>query len=366
MIKVLYDHEIFTDYNRGGVSRYFRELAKRMPKWGVSVVAFGGLHISDACKEIPHFIGIRIPPFPRTRRARMFVSGLVQHAAVACVRPQVIHKTYYARDVYPRGVPVIITVHDMAHERGYNHNDSTVQKKAYWIERAATIITPSEFTRMELINMTNVDPAKIICIPHGADALPAVQSEPALSVPYFLYVGYRHAYKDFPVLLRAFAKGRVARDYRLVCCGGGRFSAKEDALIASLKLTNRIDRFDPDDTHLSILYQQARCLVYSSRYEGFGLPMVEAMRLGCPVIAADTPVSKEVTSNAAIFFAPGDDENLQEALDVMGYDDARRSDLSTQGRRAVKQMTWDLSAKRHARVYECAVTQGVAARARLA
>jgi len=354
-IKVLYDHDVFSGFNRGGVSRYFRELGKNLPRCGISTIAFGGLHSSDACDEMPHFIGIRIPPFQWTWRARALIDSVLQQQAISWIRPQVIHKTLYGRHEYPTGIPIIITVHDMAHERGYIRNDSTVEAKAYWIKRATHIITPSEFTRSELIGITGVDPGKVTCIAHGADALSAVQLIPTCAEPYLIYVGDRHAYKDFRVLINALSEGSIAHDYRLLCCGGGRFTPDEIALIESAKLTERIDRIDPDDSYLSALYQQARCLVYPSRYEGFGLPIVEAMKLGCPVVAADTPVSREVTRNAAIFFTPGDGESLREALMSVAYDDQMRSAVSSQGRITTETLTWSESARCHARIYEDAV-----------
>jgi len=352
MITVLYDHEIFSCFNRGGVSRNFRELAKHMKSCGVSAVAFGGWHISDASREIPHFIGVRTPALPRTRRAKMFINGLVQRAVVTRLRPHVIHKTLYARDEYPSGIPIVITVHDMAHERGLATNKQYAENKAYWIRRAAHNITPSESTRRELLCMADVDPAKITTVHHGADALPMpVGGAAAWHRPYFLYVGDRHAYKDFPILAKALAATRASRDFSLICCGGVKFSRQETDMIAVLGLGDSVHRIEADDARLSQLYQQARCLVYPSRYEGFGLPVVEAMRLACPVIAADTPVSREVSMGEALFFEAGSVESLRDVIKVMAYDDAKREEIRIRGAKAVAGLTWAAAAEHTALIY---------------
>jgi glycosyltransferase involved in cell wall biosynthesis len=354
---VFYDHEIFSGYNRCGVSRYFRELSKRLEGYGTPVTAFGGWHISDANSEMPRFIGVRTRAIRLTSRVRFGVNRILERGVLARLGPDVIHKTMYCHGWYPANVPVVITIHDMAHERGYiGDSGGHAEKKAYWAKRATHIITPSHTTRNDLLDILHVPPDKVSVIHHGADHLPIMPAhEASVERPYFLYVGGRHAYKDFPVLVSALVGTRAARDYSLICCGGTEFTGEEVRLMAAAGLLEIVQRCEPDDRLLSHLYSGATCLVYPSRCEGYGLPIAEAMRLQCPVIAADTPISREVTGSRALLFEPGNAESLRHAIETIAYDNDMRSVLGRSGSDFARERTWDLAARNTAQVYGLSV-----------
>ena len=217
---------------------------------------------------------------------------------------------------------LVVTHHDCTHERFPQmfHNASfIIQRKRKLFSQADAIICVSESSRRDLLHFYDVDEHKTHVIHHGFSPLhvqPSV-SEPAdaSGVPYLLYVGSRAEYKNFPLLLEAFSRSGLAVSYRLLVVGGGDFSPAEQARITSLGLTSQV-MLTPkaDETTLARVYRDAALFVYPSLYEGFGFPPLEAMSLGCPVLAHRTSSLPEICGDAAFYFDVSDPDELARAL----------------------------------------------------
>jgi glycosyltransferase involved in cell wall biosynthesis len=126
---------------------------------------------------------------------------------------------------------------------------------------------------------------------------------------------------------------------------GPPFNAEELARFAELRLTDRVRHRIAGDEDLPALFANALCFVFPSRYEGFGLPIIEAFASGCPVILADTPCSVEVGGPAAQFFAPDDDEHLADVIDHLITDPTSREVWINVGRQRARQFTWRRTAE---------------------
>ena len=132
---------------------------------------------------------------------------------------------------------------------------------------------------------------------------------------FLLFVGSRGGYKNFDILLHALANSSILKkDFIVVAFGGGLFSNAEIALIKSLKLAAHVFNLQGNDSLLHFLYRRATAMVFTSFYEGFGMPLLEAMQAGCPVISSNSSVMPEVAGNAAEYFDPLDYESLIYAI----------------------------------------------------
>jgi glycosyltransferase involved in cell wall biosynthesis len=170
--------------------------------------------------------------------------------------------------------------------------------------------------------------------------------------PYVLYVGDRGGYKNFTAVLQALHISTRMNDVQLLCYGGGGMQPEEWALIDGLKLPrNRITHCSGDDSLLAALYANALCLVYPSLYEGFGLPPLEAMNCGCPVVCSTGGSLREVTGQACASFDPADNQALCAALESVVLSESRRTELKAQGHVQAQRFSWDRCAAETLAVY---------------
>ena len=135
--------------------------------------------------------------------------------------------------------------------------------------------------------------------------------------------------------------------------GGGELTKDEQIKIKNLNL--EIDSFlnlNGDDEILFQLYSNARVLIYPSKAEGFGLPIIEAFSSGCPVVCSNIPVLKEVADNAAVYFDPNDTDSIKENLNKVLYSDSLRQSLIVKGTERVKSFTWNRCAEETLKVYK--------------
>jgi alpha-1,3-rhamnosyl/mannosyltransferase len=226
------------------------------------------------------------------------------------------------------------------------------------------VVTPSEFVRQGVIDRFGVDPARVRTTHWGVDAprtdvtVAEVQDRYGLSPRWFVFNAMTWPHKNHGMLVRAFA--RVAakeHDVTLVLTGGQ--AQQEEPLagmIDRLGLRGRVRRTGriPRDDMLAVL-RGATALTFPSRYEGFGLPVLEAMSLGTPVIAADTTALPEVTGGAARLVSPDDPDAWTEAMLELLADDAARSRLTELGRARALDFSWKATASQTIQVYRDAL-----------
>jgi len=136
-----------------------------------------------------------------------------------------------------------------------------------------------------------------------------------------------------------------------VCFGGKPFSAQESAILQQRDLTGRVEHKHGDDCQLAQYYRSAAALVYPSVCEGFGLPLLEAMGLSCPVFCSAIPALKEIAGEAASYFEPGSVESMKEVLLASLFTQARLDDLRLKGTRRAQTFSWDACAAQTARIY---------------
>jgi glycosyltransferase involved in cell wall biosynthesis len=176
-------------------------------------------------------------------------------------------------------------------------------------------------------------------IPHGVDEV-FFQLDRAAPERYVLCVSTLHPHKNIDGLIRAYTRRK--RDFKLVLAGMRGFHASEvEKLINDdIRVTGWIPRAE-----LLNLYARATAFIYPSKFEGFGMPVLEAMAAGIPVACSDIPPLREVAGDAALFFDPLDEDAIANALERITSDQALRKQLAEAGPKRAREFTWQRSAE---------------------
>jgi glycosyltransferase involved in cell wall biosynthesis len=227
--------------------------------------------------------------------------------------------------------------------------DFTAENKKIVSAKANRIIAISENTKKDIISLLHVPASKIDVIPLATTLAASMMKKSDRPVPetYVLYVGKRNTYKNFSFLLEAM--DIVLRTYpacSLLCAGGGKFTALEQAEIERLRLTNKILQMDVDDSALAYLYAHARAFIFPSLYEGFGIPTLEAFACGCPVLLSNRSSLPEVGGDAAGYFDPENVSSLAEKILEVLEDPSLANTMRERGMNRVKFFSWEQTARK--------------------
>lgn len=356
---VLYTGDIFRLQERGGITRYFQEMIPRLRR-PAYVVA--GLHQSQAIRErrLPLSVAAYMRGFRLSPRPRGIVNRWIDALCVKESSGVILHATYY-RDpaTLPRSLPLVLSVYDMAHERfptmfrrRWWNSEDPARWKAAICERADRIVCISESTRRDLVELLGAAESKTRVIHCGSPSWNGIESRAVLGItrPFFLWVGERHTYKNFSAALLAWASSGAAGDTSLLCVGGGSLRETERAAIAARGAAGRVRQRNLSDAELKWTYERAAGLLYTSLCEGFGLPVLEAMSLGCPVVAANGSSLPEVAGDAAIYVEASDPDSIRSGIEHCLA--AGRSSAQTERLKArAATFSWDTCAAAHEALY---------------
>ena len=358
----------------GGISRYHAKLAEHLSLLGEEVGVFAPLHrnryLSQINQALVHGYGLKRYRVPGSQTMHR-INEVLARRQIRRWQPDLVHETYYHQNsLSPAGCKRVITVHDMIHELfpdQVRSTDNTSQLKRLAVDRADHIICVSENTRADLTRLFGTPESKTTVVHLGMLPLPADSQSPTDSQPiipsaaqdgkndnpFILFVGRRGGYKNFSDLLRAVAASpRLKADFNVIAFGGSSFKSREIAEIAQCGLSSQqVRQVAGSDTVLASLYRRAALLAYPSLYEGFGLPPLEAMALGCPVVSSHVSSMPEVLGNAAEFFESGSIDALQSAIERVVYSGSRRQELFGLGKDRARQYTWEACARRTRDVY---------------
>lgn len=362
-MKIAFDNQIFVIQTYGGVSRYFTHLFKELIKDGkLSIKVFANFHKNNYLNEIPNrYVKGRKVEGLLSRTFFLESINLFQNfSSIKYWKPEIIHRTWYNSSLKLKGVKTITTVHDLIHEKFPNYfpfYDLTSKQKRKGILETDHIIAISENTKRDIIEIYGVEKEKISVIHHGVDKdffkIKSAETDFNLK-PYLLYVGARNGYKNFDNFIKSYSISKnLKSDVNVVTFGGGKFSKDEKILFKDLKIPeNRIFNLIGDDKLLRNLYQNALALVYPSLYEGFGMPPLEAMASGCPVIASDKSSIPEIVNDAALLFDPLESEEILHSIEKVTYDEAYKNELTKLGFENIERFSWKHCANKTKDIYQ--------------
>ena len=216
---------------------------------------------------------------------------------------------------------------------------------------ASAIVSMTQLGARDIAHYMGADPRKIHVIPESYNEhcrvvspkrLKRVKKKYGLPDPFLLFVGGLSPLKNLGNVLRALALLRHRLSHKLVVIGFNRWNYKRDLdLLRDLALSDRvIIQGFVDDRDIAAFYNLADGLVFPTLYEGFGMPVLEAMACGCPVITSDTGCSPEVAGDAALLVPPGDPQAISEAILKLTRDAELRNSLVKRGRERVRSFSW--------------------------
>ncbi len=357
-MKIAYDNQIFFFERYGGISRYFtsliNELIKTENDYKIFCSIYLNKYLSDLDKKIIN--GLKFDKYPpKTTTILKYLSRRIDNFNILNWKPDIIHETFYSsRELYSKDIPIVITIHDMIHElypEMFNKNDFTSQNKKRAVDRADKIICVSETTKIDLINLFNVPENKIHVIYHGYTYLQnnehhSIDRLTLPDVPFLLYIGKRNGYKNFEKYLQAISiSNSLKRDFKLIFFGGGAFSTKELNLFLELGFADHeYDYFEGNDDLLHILLKNATALVYPSLYEGFGLPLLEAMYCGCPIITSKSGSIPEIAKDAAEYFIPTSIDDICSSIQSVVYSNDKIKILKDNSKKQIISYSWEKAA----------------------
>lgn len=275
-----------------------------------------------------------------------------------------IHATYYDPYMlrFKKNQPIVVTFFDMIHER-FGHRfaelfvDRDLPARKYEMAKKAThIIAISEKTKLDIIDQFGTDPNKISVVYLGNSLkTTALPSDPAINAasPYMLYVGHRGLYKNFIPFLRSIAPVLHQYGLKLICAGGGKFSASERQQIQALNLTAAVSHCAiTNDQLLQTLYSGAILFTFPSLYEGFGIPVLEAFACNCPCVISNQGSLPEVAGDAAVYVNPYDADSMQAGIRQVLDSQLLRRRLAERGQHQLTKFSWQSTVSKTVSIYK--------------
>lgn len=274
-----------------------------------------------------------------------------------------MHFPYFSYPVFYEK-PFIITIHDLIIDHFPTGKSSSLPLPFYNLKRLAykqmtrmavrnakKIIVPSIATRDELISHYKAKTDKVSVIYEGFDPLISENAvkEPLVAKNYILYVGNAYPHKNLKNLFEAFRIVRQETDMDLVCIGRDDFfyARYEKKVQDGIHFLHGID-----DSTLFAYYTNAYCLVAPSLMEGFGLPLLEAMNLSCPVVSSNTKAFKEIGDGACLYFDPRNVSSIENALIKIITDKSLRGEFVKKGLMQSKKFSWEKCVNQTLKLYE--------------
>ena len=340
-MNVAIDGIIFSLQRAGGISVYFRELLRVLAAHGDA----GKLLLEQPVRqELALAPGLLERVDRQARRLERYRPARVPSDA------SVFHSSYFRRPDRS-DVPTVVTVHDFIYER-FRHGPAKwghMWQKHAAIRAAQAVICISESTRNDLRRFIGDIPGQAVHVVHcgvgdGFRPLGLQKEVP----PFILVVGERGGYKNFRLALQALA---LLPDLEIHCVGGGALRPEEfGGIAADVRARVRHLGF-VTDAELNERYNHAQCLLYPSAYEGFGIPPLEAMRAGCPVVCIACDAVLEVGGPALTVAESATPEAVAAAVDST-REPSRRAGVVQRGLERAALFSWDMAHERTRAVYK--------------
>jgi len=367
-----------------GLGRYIQEVTDRLVKLDLAndYIIFLSPHSSADCQiDQPN-----VQKVIMTERWYTLAEQLAWPRLIRRYRLDLLHVPHFnAPLICP--CRLVITIHDLILTKFPTPRASTLAPIVYWLKnlayrlvisratkRAKTILAVSNFTKDDIVKQLAVPAKKITVTYEGVTVFSdsrlndQTADKPTLlryniKQPYLLYVGNAYPHKNLEWLIKLFqAWSPNHPEYQLVLVGGhDYFYQRLRQLVISLwpEQANKpvvLPGFVPDND-LAALYRSAALYIFPSRYEGFGLPPLEAMNYGCPVVSSDSSCLPEILGSAAVYFHDNQTNSAIQAIDNLLSDQNQRQVLIEAGFQQIKKYSWKTCAQQTLAVYQQILNQ---------
>jgi glycosyltransferase involved in cell wall biosynthesis len=364
------DARMFGTAQAAGIGQYAEELVRHLVK-NDPVNQYHVFVTGEAGSAFPIYasnLTKTVVPYPHYTYSEQFLyPGILQKTKL-----DLVHYTNFNSPIFFHRIPSVVTIHDLTLWFFPGRRQIGPLKQLLYrvvIKRACQnarhIIAITEATKQDIVRLLKIDPNKITVVYEAASDryrptslssnLDQLKRKFSITKPYFLYVGQWRAHKNVIRLIRAFAtvRRRYQLDYQLV------LASKIDSAYPQVQSTIKELGLRDDviltgyvaDSELPYLYGGADCFVFPSLYEGFGLPPIEAMACGTPVVSSNTSCMPEVLGEAARYFDPLDVEEMAKVMAEVGKSYSLKRELKAKGLQQAKLYSFDRMAKETLAVY---------------
>jgi glycosyltransferase involved in cell wall biosynthesis len=352
---VFFGPEIWPLQNHGGISRYYGELIRGMVAINKNTHAFippNDNHYIEILPEVCRIQSNQTKSSELIRIAKNRISKTNQES--------IYHATYFSDTSFSSwkkaGFKTVITVFDLISEKypekKFTRPRFNLKKRA--IKSADHIICISNTTKSDLIEFYGIPEAMISVVYLGSELRESgdVVIKKDENNQFLLYVGKRAGYKNFSNFLTAYAQSDLLKNkYNIIAFGGSHFDESEIELIEKLRIENRVLQVNGNDDKLIQFYSTATAFIYPSLYEGFGLPPLEAMKYGCPVLASNKGSIPEICNKGAIYFDATSIDDMRAVMEESLNDTALLEKVKQLGAINTKRYTWRKTSSDTADVY---------------
>ncbi len=348
-MKILYTYSGITG-RVSGVSRYVYEIAIRLLEMHairIEIFHNTNVYLASLVKSRPAFF-LKYN-FKGKNRIRHVIEELYLLYVLKRESFDIVHHTGESVNVFKwTQKPVVITVHDMIPEKFYLSDTKRIIRRKRCMYAADGIICVSQNTKKDMLQVYPELSSKIISvIYHGNSNFGYNSYKRVVYDKYILYVGSRYnEYKNFVFMLCALKNVLLNNNLKLLCTGTA-FNKNEQDIIHDLQLSEYVVNLGVvSDEDLANLYHFAQCFVYPSKYEGFGLPILEAFCHECPICISNTSCFPEIAGDAAAYFDPYDGTDIERCINEVVTNSGYRLELIAAGNERLKLFSWDVASKK--------------------
>lgn len=357
-MNILFDYQALYIQKYGGISRYVFEVANGLRKIdGVNIDVKSLFSINHYFEK--YYKKGSLKYYPKYTKKSVGYLNKLYILGQNKQKYDIIHPTYYDPYLINKFKGrLVITVHDMIHELFYSNQQwakSTIENKKKCIYAADKIIAVSQCTKNDILKFyPDIPEDKIVVIYHGNSLKIGEMKNAKMHLPdnYILFMGNRSEYKNFFNYVRAVAPLIINNpNYYLVFGGGGNFTSDEIKLFKNENIFNNVIQLSYSDNQLHHVYSNAKCFVFPSIYEGFGIPILEAFGCKCPTVISKTSCFPEVAGDASEYFDPTNIVDMREKIESVVFNEEKRSLLISKGSQKLKDFSWEYAVQKTYELY---------------